>query len=143
MVSIAFLGSHPLGVACLRRLADASNVSVAVVCTYPSDHDGWWDGSVRDTANELGYPVLALDEQERLFDYSVEYLLSVYCPNVLGPELLSHPERGALNLHQAELPRYRGSNVFSHAIMKPARTTTGVKERRCISWPRRSTPAPS
>ena len=43
--------------------------------------------------------------------------MSVYYPNILGPALLSHPDRLPLNLHQAELPRYRGSNVFSHAIM--------------------------
>lgn len=117
MVSIAFLRSHTLGVECLSRLADAPAVSVEVVCTYPPDHEGWWDGSVYDLAERLGYPILTLDEEDRLFEYPVDYLLSVYYPAILGADLLSHPERGALNLHQAELPRYRGSNVFSHAIM--------------------------
>jgi methionyl-tRNA formyltransferase len=50
-------------------------------------------------------------------EYPVDWLLSVYYPNILGSELLAHPDKGALNLHQAELPRYRGSNVFTHAIM--------------------------
>jgi methionyl-tRNA formyltransferase len=54
MVSIAFLGSHTLGVECLSRLADAPAVSVEVVCTYPPDHEGWWDGSVYDLAERLG-----------------------------------------------------------------------------------------
>jgi methionyl-tRNA formyltransferase len=117
MVSIAFLGSHPLGVECLRRLADDPDVSVEVVCTYPPDHEGWWEGSVYDLAAELGYPTCTIAEEQRLREYPIDYLLSVYYPNVLGPELLDHPDRGALNLHQAELPRYRGSNVFSHAIM--------------------------
>lgn len=40
MISIAFLGSHPPGVACLRRLADNPDISVGVVCTYPPDHEG-------------------------------------------------------------------------------------------------------
>jgi hypothetical protein len=58
-----------------------------------------------------------IEDEQRLQEYPVEYLISVYYPNILEPELLAHPERGALNLHQAELPRYRRSNVFSHAIM--------------------------
>jgi methionyl-tRNA formyltransferase len=57
VISIAFLGSHPPGVACLRRLADNPDISVGVVCTYPPDHEGWWDGSVYDLAAELGYPI--------------------------------------------------------------------------------------
>ena len=117
MTSIAFLGSHSLGVTCLQRLADASDVRVEVVITYPPDEETWWEGSVYERADELGYPILTINEEEALLEYEVDYILSVYYPNVLGPELLSHPEKGALNLHQAELPRYRGSNVFSHSIM--------------------------
>jgi methionyl-tRNA formyltransferase len=88
MVSIAFLGSHTLGVECLSRLADAPAVSVEVVCTYPPDHEGWWDGSVYDLAERLGYPILTLDEEDRLFEYPVDYLLSVYYPAILGADLL-------------------------------------------------------
>jgi methionyl-tRNA formyltransferase len=116
MTSIAFLGSHDLGVACLDRLTAHPEIEVAVVVTYPSNHEGWWEGSVRDRAEELGYPVLSLDEERELLDYDVDYLLSVYYPNILGEEFLSHPREAAVNLHQAELPRYRGSNTFTHAI---------------------------
>lgn len=117
MVSLAFFGSHPLGERCLERLHDHPEVDVSVVVTYPRDYDGWWDGSVHELAAELGYDVLTLDEETQVLDYPVEYLLSVYYPNILGPDLLDHPSELALNLHQAELPRYRGSNVFSHSIM--------------------------
>lgn len=117
MTSVAFFGSHPLGEACLARLHDHPEVSVDLVVTYPRDHDGWWDGSVHERALECGYEVATLDEERRVLDYEIDYLLSVYYPNVLDGELLAHPERRALNLHQAELPRYRGSNVFSHSIL--------------------------
>lgn len=116
MTSVAFLGSHDLGVACLDRLADHPEVTVSVVVTYPPGHDGWWEGSVRERAEELGYPVLSLAEERRLLEYDVDYLLSVYYPNILDAELLAHPREAAVNLHQAELPRYRGSNTFTHAI---------------------------
>ena len=117
MVSVAFFGSHPLGEACLTRLHDHPDVEVSVVVTYPRDYDGWWDGSVHDLALDYSYPVLTIDEEDRVTEYDVDYLLSVYYPNILGGDLLSHPRKAAINLHQAELPRYRGSNVFSHSIM--------------------------
>jgi methionyl-tRNA formyltransferase len=117
MTRVAFFGSHPLGVRCLDRLHAHEAVDVAVVVTYARDHDGWWEGSVHERALELDYPVLTREEASDVTDYPVDYLLSVYYPDILGSELLSHPEVAPLNLHQAELPRYRGSNVFSHSIM--------------------------
>jgi methionyl-tRNA formyltransferase len=118
---IALFGSHPLGEACLDELAAHDGVSVETVVTYPPDHDGWWDGSLYDYARDRGYPVLPIAREDEVRDIDIDYLVSVYYPNILGPDLLDHPEEGALNLHQAELPRYRGSNVFSHAIMNARR----------------------
>lgn len=117
MTSIAFFGSHPLGVACLDRLADADDVSVEMVVTYPLDEDSWWDGSVHERALDHGYPVATVGAADCVFELDIDYIISVYYPNILDEEMLAHPTLGALNLHQAELPRYRGSNVFSHSIM--------------------------
>nr|WP_255647726.1 formyltransferase family protein [Haloprofundus halobius] len=117
MISVAFFGSHPLSEACLTQLHDHPDVSVELVVTYPSDADTWWEGSVSDLAESLGYPTRPLSEERQVLKYDVDYLVSVYYPNILDDELLDHPEEASLNLHQAELPRYRGSNVFSHAIM--------------------------
>jgi methionyl-tRNA formyltransferase len=117
MVSVAFFGSHPLGEACLERLVTHDEVTVETVVTYPRDHDAWWDGSVHERAIDHDLPVLTLDDEDAVVGMDVDYLLSVYYPNILGPDLLNTPSEAALNLHQAELPRYRGSNVFSHSIM--------------------------
>jgi methionyl-tRNA formyltransferase len=117
MTTIAFFGSHPLGERCLEYLHNHSDVTVSVVVTYPEDASNWWNGSVHDLATDLGYPVLSLAEEDKVSDYPVDYLLSVYYPNILGPDILNHPREAAVNLHQAELPRYRGSNVFSLSIM--------------------------
>jgi methionyl-tRNA formyltransferase len=117
MKQIAFLGSHPLGEACLQILHDHPSVSVPAVVTYPEDRQHWWDGSVRKLAIKLGLEVLELDEVNTLSKYDLDWLISVYYPNILKEGLLAHPNEGAVNLHQAELPRYRGSNVFSHSIM--------------------------
>lgn len=117
MITVAFFGSHPLGEECLRRLDESADVAVEVVVTYPAEYDSWWEGSVHELARERDLEVLTLEEERDMLDYDVDYLLSVYYPNILGSDLLDHPTELALNLHQAELPRYRGSNVFSHAIM--------------------------
>jgi len=117
MVRIAFLGSHPLGEECLERLNEHSDVEVPVVVTYPHDEDNWWDGNVHTLSESLGYETLEIAQEDQLVEYDFDWLVSVYYPNILGGELLAHAAEGALNLHQAELPRYRGSNVFSHSIM--------------------------
>jgi len=117
MTSIAFMGSHPLGEQCLEIATDHPDTDVELVVTYGPDEDNWWDGSLYDLATELGHDVVTIDEESQVLERDVDYLLSVYYPNILGAEMLNHPNDAAINLHQAELPRYRGSNVISHAIM--------------------------
>ncbi|SMO53915.1 formyltransferase family protein [Halorubrum cibi] len=114
MISVALLGSRPLSRACLELLHGEEAISVEAVVTYPEDHEGWWDGSLRSTAEGYGYPVV---EESDLFEYDLDYLISVLYYDILGEDVLEHPRYGGLNLHQAELPRYGGSNTFSHAIM--------------------------
>ncbi|ESP86926.1 methionyl-tRNA formyltransferase [Candidatus Halobonum tyrrellensis] len=116
MTRVAFYGSHPLGTACLEALSEHEGVDVVAVNTYPPGADTWWEGSLCERAEGLGYPVHHLDDDCAL-EYDVDYLLSVYYPNVVDADVLDHPDDCALNLHQAELPRYRGSNVFTHSIM--------------------------
>lgn len=116
-VSVAFFGSHPLGERCLELLTDHERISVEIVVTFPADADTWWEGNLYDTARELGHEVVPLSNEDAALEHDVDYLISVLYPNILGTELLQHPREAPLNLHQAELPRYRGSNVFSHSIL--------------------------
>lgn len=114
MISTALMGSRPLARRCLTRLNDHDDIDVRAVVTYPQGHDGWWEGSLYETAIELGIDVV---DEEELFEFDLEYIVSVLYYNILEADLLDHPSEGCINLHQAELPRYRGSNTFSHAIM--------------------------
>mgnify|MGYP000212273358 CR=1 FL=1 len=116
-ISVAFLGSHPLGEKCLEQLAKHKDISIDIVVTYPPDEDNWWEGSLYETASNLDHNVVSIAEEKQVLDYEIDYLLSVYYPNILGSKLLEHPRELSLNLHQAELPRYRGSNVFTHSIL--------------------------
>lgn len=117
MATIALLGSRPVGRRVLRLLDAHRDVSVPVVVTLAPDEDRWWDGSLWSEASDLGYECVPPAEEGRLFEYDVDWLLSVQYPNILGAHMLDHPAEGALNLHQAELPRYRGTNVFNHVLL--------------------------
>jgi methionyl-tRNA formyltransferase len=50
-----------------------------------------------------------------------EFLFNAYSMQLLGPELLAVPLRGAINFHNAPLPRYRGVNVYSWALINGER----------------------
>lgn len=117
MVAIAHLGSRPLSRECLRLMHEDDEIDVRAVCTYPRGYEGWWEGSLHKLASDLGYSVV---EESEILEFDIDYIVSTLYYNVLGPELLEHPTYGGLNLHQAELPRYRGSNSFSHAILNAA-----------------------
>lgn len=117
MIRIALLGSRPLSRRVLGLLDAHDSVDIPLVVTLPPDEHNWWDGSLWDYATDLGYECVSANEERLLLDRSVDWLLSVQYPNILGSDLLSHPEEGALNLHLAELPRYRGSNVFNHVLL--------------------------
>lgn len=121
MTRVAVFATHGLGVDCLELLNSHAEIDIPIIVTYAPEKETWWTGSVYETAKELNLPVVSLSEQDTVLDHEIDYLLSVYYPEILDERLLSHPKQGALNLHQAELPRYRGSNVFAHAIMN-ART---------------------
>jgi methionyl-tRNA formyltransferase len=70
--------------------------------------------SVRDAARRHGVPVERVPAVnapaflERLRAAGVDLLVSLACPQILGREALSVPARGAINLHGALLPDYRG-----------------------------------
>jgi len=117
MPSVAFMGSHPLGERCLDELTGNDAFDVRLVVTYGPGEDTWWDGCLYNHAEQLGHPVVPRSSEREVLDYEVDYIISVYYPSILDAELLDHPNVAPLNLHQAELPRYRGNNVFSHAIM--------------------------
>ena len=112
---VIHLGSRPLSRRCLRLLDAEPGIEVAAVVARPPDHDGWWEGSLATLAESLGYPVIG---EDAITNYDVDFLISTLYWNVLDADLLEHPTYGGLNLHQAELPRFRGCNAFSHAIMK-------------------------
>ena len=112
---IAFLGSRPLGARCLRYLTEQKEVEICGVVTRPKGSQGWWGPpEVIDVAEELGLEVL---EEKDLKRKELDLILSVLYDKILKGDIINIPKRGAINLHNAPLPDYRGCNSFSHAIM--------------------------
>lgn len=114
--SIVFLGSKPIGYACLQHLIgiqESLKVHLAGVLTQQrNEFSGDSDLAALAGANNI--PVFrSLDElPECDIIYSVQY------HEILKQRHIDKAQQIALNLHMAPLPEYRGSNQFSFAILE-------------------------
>ncbi len=94
---------------------------------WPGPHS--W--SVRDAARRAGVPletvprVNAPDYLARLERRGVDLVVSVACPQRLGPALLRLPRHGCINIHGALLPRYQGM-LPSFWVLARGERETGV-----------------
>lgn len=75
----------------------------------------WWEvDGFRDTLVSAGIPVLKRHELERI-DYDI--MCSFTYGFLIESELINRAQF-AVNLHESPLPRYRGCNGYSHAILE-------------------------
>jgi len=61
-------------------------------------------GVVCETCEDVNAPAFL----QRLRGDGVDVVLSVSCPQIFKEDLIALPEKGCLNIHGADLPRYRG-----------------------------------
>jgi len=113
--SLVFLGSKPIGYACLEYLLHerhSLNVEVAGILTQARTEFGL-SHDLTGLAVAAGIPVISsLDELPPCdFIYSVQY------HRILKQQHINKGRVIAVNLHMAPLPEYRGSNQFSFAII--------------------------
>ena len=129
MTTAVVFAYHNVGVRCLSVLLD-QDMRVSLVVTH-RDQPGetiWFD-SVEQLARARGLPVItpenandpALVAQIRAL--APDFLFSFYYRNMLGPELLALPRRGAYNLHGSLLPKYRGRVPVNWAVIMGERET--------------------
>jgi len=122
---LVFFGEKPLGARALERVLAERDIDVAGVVTRKPTPDVWWGRQrVRELAIEHGIPLLG--RRDVLALGRVDIVLSVLCPWVIEPEILTRATIAAVNLHQAPLPEYRGCNGASHAIIDGACTWGGT-----------------
>jgi len=130
-MSVVVMAYQDIGWVCLDELLRLG-ADVAAVVTHRDDpREEIWFRSVAARARDAGIPVLepsdvnAPDVVERIANLDPEIVFSFYFRQVLKPDLLAIPSRGALNLHGSLLPRYRGRCPVNWVLVH-GETETGV-----------------
>jgi methionyl-tRNA formyltransferase len=130
---VAFLGNDPWSVPSLQALVGAEDIEVALVVTNPPRPAGRGSKlrptSVADAARELERPLLEVgrvrdgDGFDALAAAEPDALIVVAYGEILTPDVLDIPRRGAVNVHFSLLPRWRGAAPVQHAILAGDETT--------------------
>ena len=130
-MAVVVMAYQDIGWVCLDELLRIG-ADVAAVVTHRDDpREEIWFRSVAARAREAGIPVLepasvnAPDVKARLASLAPDFLFSFYFREILKPDVLAIPSRGALNLHGSLLPRYRGRCPVNWVLVH-GETETGV-----------------
>ena len=129
MTSAVVFAYHNVGVRCLSVLL-AQEVRVSLVVTHQDNPDEtiWFD-SVEKLARVHGVPVITPENPNdpavlaQIRALAPDFLFSFYYRNMLAPELLALPRRGAYNMHGSLLPKYRGRVPVNWAVIMGERET--------------------
>ncbi|MBD3347679.1 MAG: methionyl-tRNA formyltransferase, partial [Candidatus Eisenbacteria bacterium] len=129
---IAFMGTPDFAVPSLRKL-EASRHDVSLVVTQPDRPAGRGrrlrPPAVKAAALNLGLPLEQHEDVNtdaflrRLRELDPDVLVVVAFGQILRPELLELPERGAVNVHASLLPRFRGTAPINWAIVNGEKET--------------------
>ncbi len=135
-VRCVFLGTAPLARMVLKALLDQEWIRIAGVVTQPDRPSGRRLGleptAVKAEALERGLPVwqpesLGRDAAllDRLGELAPDLLVTAAYGQLLTPQALAIPSRGALNVHASLLPRYRGAAPAAWAVVR-GEAETGI-----------------
>jgi len=126
VAAIVFMGTPEFAVPVLRRLIDEGH-QIAAVVTQPDRPAGRGRAlempAVKRAALELGLLVVqpeSVNTSEftaQLAELRPEVGVVAAFGQLLGPRVLSIPERGYVNVHASLLPRHRGASPISAAIL--------------------------
>jgi methionyl-tRNA formyltransferase len=113
---------HNVGYRCISELL-RQGAEIALIFTHEdSPAEEIWFESVRELADQHSIPYLTTDinypeNVARLREIAPDFILSFYYRNMIKPEVLAIPARGALNLHGSYLPKYRGRVPVNWAVI--------------------------
>jgi methionyl-tRNA formyltransferase len=140
MTSAVVFAYHNVGVKCLAALL-RQNVNVPLVVTHRDNPaENIWFDSVEALAKANAIPVITPDDPNtpeivaKLKRLAPDFLFSFYYRDMLGPEMLAIPRRGAFNMHGSLLPKYRGRVPVNWAIIKGEKET-GVTLHEMVEKP--------
>jgi methionyl-tRNA formyltransferase len=116
---VVVLGEKPQGAQWLTALL-ASGLFEIVAGVPRFGGQRWWDEETfRDILESHRIPIVHREELKNL-DYDI--LWSLMYGFIIEAEHIARARRYGLNLHEAPLPRYRGCNGYTHAILESAET---------------------
>ena len=130
---------HNVGYRCIEELL-RQGAEISLIFTHEdSPTEQIWFSSVRELAeaNKIPYITSSINEPEniqRVRQIAPDFLLSFYYRNMIKPELLELPAKGALNLHGSYLPKYRGRVPVNWAVIN-GETETGATLHYMVAKP--------
>lgn len=122
MSSLVVCAYHNVGYRCIGELL-RQGADIRLVFTHEdSPTEQIWFESVRDLADRHGIPWRTSDINDPenvalLREICPDFIFSFYYRNMIKPEVLEIPRRGALNLHGSYLPKYRGRVPVNWAVI--------------------------
>jgi amino acid adenylation domain-containing protein len=118
------MGEGTLPIQCAELLLERGHQILGIVSP---------DKSISDWAKEKGISHISPKDDLLAFvsQQSFDYLFSIVNGTVLPKEILKLPSQGAINYHDAPLPKYAGVNATSWALMQQEKT-------HGVSWHRMS-----
>lgn len=122
-MNIVLFGNVPLATWVLTRLHDCSGAkTIGVVCDPVSrtfEHHKLGLECVFDYAKKHIIPVWSLDDLPGILAGHPD-LLGISCrfPHIISPSVIALFDKGIVNLHGGELPRFRGVNIANHSILE-------------------------
>jgi methionyl-tRNA formyltransferase len=130
---------HNVGYRCIEELL-RQGAEISLIFTHEdSPSEQIWFSSVRELAEKNRIPYLTSsinepDNIEKVRQIGPDFLLSFYYRNMIKPELLEIPAKGALNLHGSWLPKYRGRVPVNWAVIN-GETETGATLHYMVAKP--------
>ncbi len=130
---------HNVGYRCIEELL-RQGAEISLIFTHEdSPTEQIWFRSVRELAEAHTIPYLtsSINEPEnieRVRQIAPDFLLSFYYRNMIKPEVLEIPAKGALNLHGSYLPKYRGRVPVNWAVIN-GETETGATLHYMVAKP--------
>lgn len=130
---------HNVGYRCIQELL-RQGAEISLIFTHEdSATEQIWFSSVHELAQANGIPCLTSsinepENYERVRSIAPDFLLSFYYRNMIKPEVLEIPVRGALNLHGSYLPKYRGRVPVNWAVINNE-TETGATLHYMVEKP--------
>ncbi len=123
-LKIVFFGNHIYGCGSLNALVSSGFYPSLVITNVPREDENIWYPSVSDLAIHHSIKVIKCnkvidggDIVKTIREIAPDILVISSYRNILGDHVLDLAKLGAINLHMAPLPKYRGAHPENWALI--------------------------